>query len=374
VTERISENPGNGDSSQRRLRVGWVAGPHTLEDFGCILQPLAIGLMDELVDLTVFCPRRADLQELPVPPVEAVRFGRLGWLGMGAKKAVESLASQLRSRKIDLLHALEASAAPLAHRLGRLAGVNYVVSSYALGDGRLLGWGHHRASAVLASCETVRQDLLKHHAAAGENVLLVRPGVYYVRQATCFTDPRHSVAIVAAGPLDDFIGFNAVLEAFAELRARKYDCVFFIIGAGRAERRLRMRAEQLNIRQELTFAGRQPASQLPGIFKAADIYVSPTPTRRFDVVSLLAMASGVPVLAAAGAVGDFLIDGRTAIMFDRGDSAALTMKLIALLDDRAAGQDLAENAMGQLRAGYSPAGMVSAVARIYRRVVAGQPG
>lgn len=352
-------------AERRRLRVAWVAGHQTLERIGRTLQPLAIGLMDELVDLTLACPQEVDIGPLPSPPMAVSRYGRLKWLAFGTR-AVEALATELRSRKIELLHALDADAAGLTGRLARRAAAKYVVGSYALGDARRLGWLDDRAAAVLAASEPVRAELVQRRVARPARVFLVRPGVYHVRHATCFNEPDCSVSIVAGGPLEDFPAFDAVLQAFAELHARNYDCAFFIIGRGRAEKRMRARVENLRLRSKLTFVDIRSAEQLLRIYEAADIYVSPIPSRPVDMDLLAAMAAGVPVLAARDGASDFLIDGRTAQLFARGEAAELTMKLVALLDDRAAARSLAESALGHIRAAHSPADMVSAVAGIYR--------
>jgi len=363
--------------SPRRIRVAWLSGSETLRRFGRTLQPVAIGLMDEMVDLVALCPHGADVRELPSPPLEIIRYARPRWWSFG-KTTVEFLTAEIRKRKIELLHALEASTADLARLLARSAGIDYIVSTYSLGRRRRLGRLDGHASAVLAASESIRQELLKHHVVAAENIHLVRPGVYQVRRPTCFSESQHSIAIITGGQLDRFEAFEAVLRSFAELRARNYPCVFFVLGGGRAERQLRIHAEKLTLREELTFADCLPVGELTGIFKAADVYVSPVPRGHIDMYCLLAMAAGIPVLAAAGGAADFLHDGRTAILFTEGDSAELTTKLMALLDDRDSATALAASALEYIRRHHSPAEMVANLVGIYRhaagQTTVGSPG
>ena len=66
------------DPPSGRIRVAWVAGPDTVEQYGRALQPLAIGLLDELIDIVALCPQGADVQELPSPPVETLACPRPG--------------------------------------------------------------------------------------------------------------------------------------------------------------------------------------------------------------------------------------------------------------------------------------------------------
>ena len=223
-----------------------------------------------------------------------------------------------------------------------------------------------RAAAVLAACEPIRTSLLEGHVAAVEKMHLLRPGVYHVRHTTLFEDPEHSTAIVAGGRLDEVEPFEAVLRTFAEIRKREYDCVFFLIGSGRCEKALRRKAEELGLNESLTFVDWRMPTQLAGVLKGADIYISPVPLRSFDMRALLAMAAGDPVMAAVGGCSDFLADGKTALLFRQGDSAELTLKLVSLLDDHASARAMAESALTFVREHYSPAGMVGAMTGLYR--------
>ena len=75
------------------------------------------------------------------------------------------------------------------------------------------------------------------------------------------------------------------------------------------------------------------------------------------------------VLAAADETCDFLIEGKTAMLFDKGNAEELTVKLRSLLDNPQAARELAESALSYLREHHSAPKMVSGVAKIYRQVV-----
>jgi len=176
--------------------------------------------------------------------------------------------------------------------------------------------------------------------------------------------------VVAGGRLDDFDCFDAVLRTFSELKRRNYQCVYIIIGQGRSEKRLRARVESLNLRPDVTFVDPQPPWQFTGILRAADIYISPAPSNAVDFQSLLAMAVGVPVLSVESPASDFLKDGQTTLQFRRGDASGLNMKLLSVLEDRAAARRLAEKALEYLGQQHGPAEASSKTVEIYRRAVA----
>ena len=355
-------------SSPRPLRVAWVAGQQTLDRFARVLRPLAIGMLDELVQLTAICPERADASSMPTPPVAVMPYATPRWWNRWTSLA-HPLVEKLPADKLQLLHALDAGSAKLAAALAKRLGLPYIVSCHSLRDARRLDRRDHNVAAVVAASEPILAQLQRRKVARDDKLHLLRPGVHRVRHANCFNDPQRSISIVLCGALDDFDAYAAALRSLAELTAREYDCAFFIIGDGPAERRLRSLAERLAMHHQLTFAGPRPGPQLPGILKAADIYVSPVSRTDLDLHCLLAMAAGVPVLAPSGGAADFLRDGETATLFPRANATALTEKLVALLDDRPAARDLAESGLRYIRDHHSPAAMVFALAEIYRGIV-----
>jgi len=376
----MTESPANPPPSSRSSRdessppqVAWIAAEGTLARQVRILRPLAVGLVDELVAPRVVCPRQADVRGLPAPPLEILRYRRPAWWEPGGwRRCVERMAAELAKRKVNLLHALEARAAGLAKALARVLDVPFLVSSDSLRDRRRL-WplGGHCAG-VLAAGEPVRRALSGHVLGGGPPVRLLRPGTYQTRRATCFREDGLQTSILVGGRLDQSGPLETVLRALAEIQGRKYDCAFFLIGAGRAERRIRRRAEQLDLRESLTIASAPPAGQMPGLFKAADVYIAAAGRQSVDVPALLALSAGVPVLAAGADASDFLIDGQTALLYSPSDPAELTMKLTSLLDDRDAARSLAETALAYLREHHSAARMVREMAGVYLAAVAGE--
>jgi glycosyltransferase involved in cell wall biosynthesis len=356
----------------QRVRVGWVASAGSMEKLVRILKPLCIGLMDELVDVTVFCPQDAPAaDQLPAPPIEVFRYPPPGWLGYQQRR-LEPTAAVLKSRKLDLLHALDAEAVPVTARLSGMCGLEYVASCYGLDDARRLGSLDRLARVLLAASEPVRRSLVDGRVTAPERVRLLRPGVYHVEEATCFTDPQFSVTVVADGPFNSMAPWDTVLRAMFSLKGRYGDCAFFCLGGGPAESRIRHLAYRLGLGGDITFAIRQPTTQLAGILKAADIYISPCPGPEFDVPSLLAVAAGTPVVCAPGGAGDFLVPGVTTLSYDPGDAAELSQSLIGLVEDRPSAMALANRALDHLRANHGPAAMVSAMAAVYRQAAAGR--
>jgi len=347
--------------------VGLVAGTETLDHLGSVARHLIVGVLDEVIPVSLICPESAALPGVPAPPVEVVRYGPMRW-PLLRRRSLEALLQALAGSAPALLHALDTDALALTRQLAVGLDVNYVVGVLSLA--RAVRATDPRCRRLLAGSEPIRRHLLATHAASEEVIRLLRPGIHPAKRATCFIDPQHAVAIVAAGALDTFQPFAAVLEAFAQLKAAGRECVFFLVGNGRCERQLRRLAERRGLMGDLTFVDRQTPEQLTGILRAADVFISPAPSRRLEMELLASMAAGVPVLAAGAEAADFIIPDRTALTFTPGDSAELTVKLAALLDDRAAAREMAEAALAHLREHHSPARTASRLAELYRAVAA----
>jgi len=352
------------------VRVAWAVGPESFSRYARMLQPLAVGLMDEFIELTVMC-QIVDDESPMCTPCETIPCPCRGWLGY-RRSSIERIGENVRRWKADLIHAIDASAADLARRVAADQNLPYIVGGFDLADARRLRDIAAGAAMLLPASQPIA-DALAAHGMDKRRIRLLRPGVYNVRHATCFQELGNSMAVVAGGPLENFHTFDAVLRCFAELTARKFDCVFFVIGSGPCEKKLRQQARKLNLGQRITFIDALPAEQLARIFRDADIYITPAPQRAVDMQSLLAMAAGVPVLAAAGKnANDFLRDGETVMGFTCGDYAELTVKLLAMLDDRASARALAENALEYIRRNHSAAANVTALASMYREVLEGK--
>lgn len=351
------------------LRVGWVAGDGTLTNFAPTLNPLAVGLMDELVKVTLLSPAKAGAAELAGPLTDVVRYTVSAWPMRQA--GLKAAGTAVVANKLELLHALDFTAARLTRDLAGRCNLPYVVSSFSMSDTRRAKRLDGRLGAVLAAGEKIELGLIRHHVAPAAKVHRLRPGLYTAKRARCFRDPTHSVAIVAACRLARWPVLTAVCEAFAKLKADGYDCIFVIIASGRLAGRLRRHVRQAGLEHDLTLADHHSSEQLGKVIMAGDLFVSPDAGPQIDFGSMMAMASGVPVLA--GHVGrdmdDFIIDGETAEVFDPAASGALAGKLAGMLDDHAAARSLADKALDHIRRNYSPTAMVSAVSNIYRSVI-----
>lgn len=173
------------------------------------------------------------------------------------------------------------------------------------------------------------------------------------------------------GGFDPRKGVDTLLDALLALAAEGATPPPIVLaGALRGEARaLRRRAEPLGDR--VHFPGFIPDAELPALVAGAVLFLYPSRAEGFGIPPLLAMASGVPVLAAdTAAVAETL--GGAGIVVPPGDPAALAAVLRGLLRDPAPLSDL--RARGRVRAGaFTVDALASRIQAAYERA-ASLPG
>jgi glycosyltransferase involved in cell wall biosynthesis len=367
MTETCDNSVGfgcTGVSGAQPLHVAWVASESTCLRLGRTLGPLAVGLAEQGIRPTGVC--RVDAPETAFAdwPMDVIRFPIRRWFRSG--RAISELADKLRQNGVQLLHALDAEAGQTTASLSAELNCPHVVSSYSLGDGRMLGRMGVRPVKVLAAGRAVRDDLIKSHCIPAECVTVVTPGVYQVSDTQCLSRPDRCTSIVTSDVFDDYGATEAVLDAFAKIHSAGSQCLFFAVGNGPAEHMLRKHAEKLGLCRSLTFVDRLDSRQLAGVFKAADIYISPRGTSSINLDALLAMASGAVVMAPEDHVSDFLIDGQTVAAFRSRDSQDIARTLAELLEHREKTASLVNSALEYLSENHRPWKSLQTLAAVYR--------
>jgi len=128
------------------------------------------------------------------------------------------------------------------------------------------------------------------------------------------------------------------LQAASRLSAELPSLRFLVVGGelfpenrGR-EAALRAEADRLGVAERVLFLGVRP--DMPALFDALDIVVSPCEAEACSRAILEAMASGTPVVTvAAGGSPELVIPGETGILCPPGDPAALAEAIGTLARD-----------------------------------------
>jgi glycosyltransferase involved in cell wall biosynthesis len=105
-----------------------------------------------------------------------------------------------------------------------------------------------------------------------------------------------------------------------------------VAGGGELLDGFRSRASQAGVADRVHFLGAVPHSELPGVLRAADLFLLTTePPESFGIVLIEAMASGLPVIATDYPGVRAVVDDETGTLVPRGDTAAVAAAIAELV-------------------------------------------
>jgi glycosyltransferase involved in cell wall biosynthesis len=127
--------------------------------------------------------------------------------------------------------------------------------------------------------------------------------------------------------------WRTLLEAGAKAMQNCPNLRVVLVGDGPELKELKLYVRQLGIANRVDFTGKVPFSQIPALLKAADLFGFASITETQGLVTLEAMAAGLPVAAVkATGTSDVLEDGKQGILTEN-NSAALAQAIADIASD-----------------------------------------
>jgi glycosyltransferase involved in cell wall biosynthesis len=147
-----------------------------------------------------------------------------------------------------------------------------------------------------------------------------------------------SFVVGHAGALvDRHKGQSTLIKAAAELAGKIPNLKVVFLGKGPDLAALRKQAEGLPVE----FLGFK--DDVANYISCMDVFAFPSNNEGLGSVILDAMACGVPVVASnVGGIPDLVHDGKSGILIEKGDSAALAAAILRIRDDAALREALAQ--------------------------------
>lgn len=164
-----------------------------------------------------------------------------------------------------------------------------------------------------------------------------------------------------------------LLQAFASASIPNARLVFAGDGAQRPE--LEKEAATRNIANRVQFLGFVNQSQLPRLYKSADLMVIPSRYEPFGLVVNESMLCGCPVIASdrVGAVRDLITHGETGYVYPCDDTNGLAKLLQRVLSDPAQLQSVRQNALQRIQT-WTPQASADALVDAVERALARKTG
>jgi len=140
-----------------------------------------------------------------------------------------------------------------------------------------------------------------------------------------------SKRIIFVGRITGEKQIDVLLRAFAALEP-SLDATLEIIGGGDQKKNLESLSHQLGVDDRVTFTGYVTDEQLRAAYSSASVLAMPSIAELQSIVTMEAMATGLPVVAAdAMALPHLVNDGVNGYLFTPGDSKELAARLTDVL-------------------------------------------
>jgi glycosyltransferase involved in cell wall biosynthesis len=137
---------------------------------------------------------------------------------------------------------------------------------------------------------------------------------------------------ISVGRLEANKGFDHLIRALAGLCTGGVPWRWVFVGEGSLKEQLAELAFQLGIANRLLFTGSLSDTELHSLYAMCDLFAHPTLYEGSSLVTLEAMAHGLPIVASAvGGIPDKVRDGDTGWLVAPGDETGLQSRLQWLL-------------------------------------------
>ena len=157
--------------------------------------------------------------------------------------------------------------------------------------------------------------------------------------------PSDRPILLYVGRMDKEKRADTILRAMP-LASRDIDVHLVLAGIGRERLNLDVMARELGIRDAVTFTNFVPDDDLPNLYKIADVFVIAGIAELQSLVTMEAMASGLPIVAVnAMALPELVHDGENGFLFPEDNSQALADRLVAILTDESLKKRMGERSL-----------------------------
>jgi phosphatidylinositol alpha-1,6-mannosyltransferase len=213
--------------------------------------------------------------------------------------------------------------APLAAAVAALSGAKLIIHLHGVEIWRTPTYLQRRALETAHALWCVSRDTraraLSHANIAPERAIVVNNSVRadFVPGDGIAARARFGVkdeyVLLTVGRLDArerYKGHDRVIAALPQLRATGLQALYLIAGEGGDRSRLADLARRHDVQKEVRFMGAVSSTDLPDLYRAADLFVMPSTGEGFGIAFLEAMACGTPAIGlSVGGACDALADG-----------------------------------------------------------------
>ena len=183
--------------------------------------------------------------------------------------------------------------------------------------------------------------------------------------------------LLFVGQLTPRKGYDLALRALPAIVARHPTASLLMVsGINAADRaKAEQLAGELGVARHVHFLGRVEDAALVNLFRACDVYLTPTRYEGFGLTLLEAMACGAPCVASdVPSVNEIVRDGDNGLLARREDPDALATAALRLLADPTLRERVREGGLATCLTTYDPARLTSELEDAYAAALEGRRG
>ena len=197
-----------------------------------------------------------------------------------------------------------------------------------------------RCQHIITPSDSIK-EALAHYAGLTDRVTTIPTGIDVEPYQNADGRPvrkqygwEKETVLVSIGRLANEKNFSTLLDAVAQVMSQQNDVRLMLIGDGPQREDLEKHTQTLGIAGKVKFTGRLPFEEIPNHLKAADLFVFASVTETQGLVTMEAMATGLPVVAvAATGTSDAVTNGQEGLLTEN-DSDALAEAIRQVLADQ----------------------------------------
>ncbi len=233
----------------------------------------------------------------------------------------------------------------------------------------------HFAYKVVGVSEHTSENLIHYEKISPKKILTIENGIDGSRFEITIDKQkkRKELGIRETGPiiglgvrLAEQKGITYLLQATPQVIKAFPDITLVIAGDGELKEDLQKETRQLNIEQNVCFAGAR--LDIPDLLQLFDVYVLPSLWEGMPMVILEALAAGCPVLATdVGGVAKVIDNEVTGLLVEPRNPEQLAISILRILSDRQLQEKFIRNGLQKFQKKFSAEIMARQYEKLYLR-------
>lgn len=221
--------------------------------------------------------------------------------------------------------------------------------------------------------------LLTEFSIPKENIRIIPAGVDFNRFENIPSPDRfrdffqiRDKMVLFAGRLASNKGLVHLMDAMPKVLSEFADTTFVLVGEDEGQKNiLKKRAHALGVAEKLKFTGHIKDDNLfLSAFSACDVFVLPSEYEAFGLVLLEAAACEKPCVATdVGGVPEVLVNGKTGMLVEYGNSDALANAITTLLDEENKRKNMGRAGRIRVKENFTWPKIVDKIEGLYKEVI-----